>query len=361
MTPEIVLGRCDAAHASGRSPSISPAWPSRSNGWSRCSNLVASPSSRTRRTRFRAGSEGPAVAMRARSDGPAPSPSMPRRRSRLARAACSSPTTTRSRTGPAYVAAWHQPRRLEPLRGKRLLVLRDRGRRLQVQHDRYRRGAGSGPARAGERAARGAPVDRGGVYDGSSRPPLPRTCWNSPRTLPDGSHAWHLYIVRLELDRLAHRSGAGLERSRDRGIGASVHFIPLHLHPYYRRRWGSRARRIIPVATQEYERVISLPIWPGMTEDDVTRVVETLASILDRLAADPRVPNPVYDDAGQSLCVFGAIVIPFVNDVPWLLPGLLVVLVVCVAAARPVGRWLGVSPVVAGVMILNLGVFLLPR
>lgn len=50
--------------------------------------------------------------------------------------------------------------------------------------------------------------------------------------------------------------------------------------------------------------------------------------------------------------------IPFVNDVPWLLPGSLVALVVCVVAARPVGRWLGVSPVVAGVMILNLGVFL---
>ena len=65
----------------------------------------------------------------------------------------------------------------------------------------------------------------------------------------------------------------------DSGIGTSVHFIPLHVHPYYRRQWGSRPEDH-PVATKEYERVVSLPIWPGMTDDDVTRVVETLASIL---------------------------------------------------------------------------------
>ena len=100
-----------------------------------------------------------------------------------------------------------------------------------------------------------------------------------PEDAPDGSHAWHLYIVRLELDRLAIDRAAVLKAIADRGIGASVHFIPLHLHPYYRRQWGSRPEDH-PVATKEYERVISLPIWPGMTEDDVTRVVETLASIL---------------------------------------------------------------------------------
>ncbi len=85
-----------------------------------------------------------------------------------------------------------------------------------------------------------------------------------PEDAADGSHAWHLYIIRLQLGQLALDRGAVIEALRQAGIGASVHFIPLHLHPYYRRRWGSRPDDH-PVATREYERVISLPIWPGMS------------------------------------------------------------------------------------------------
>jgi dTDP-4-amino-4,6-dideoxygalactose transaminase len=70
-----------------------------------------------------------------------------------------------------------------------------------------------------------------------------------------------------------------IERLKERGIGTSVHFIPLHLHPYYRRRWGYTPADL-PVAASEYERVISLPIWPGMTGADVNRVVDGLAEIL---------------------------------------------------------------------------------
>ena len=102
-----------------------------------------------------------------------------------------------------------------------------------------------------------------------------------PEDADDGSHAWHLYIVRLALDRLTLDRAAVIAALRDDGIGSSVHFIPLHLHPYYRRRWGTRPEDH-PVATREYERVISLPIWPGMSESDVQRVVVSLASILDR-------------------------------------------------------------------------------
>ena len=87
----------------------------------------------------------------------------------------------------------------------------------------------------------------------------------APEDAADGSHAWHLYIVRLELDRLTLDRAAVMEALSDEGIGASVHFIPLHLHPYYRRRWGTSPDDY-PVATREYERVISLPIWPGMSE-----------------------------------------------------------------------------------------------
>jgi perosamine synthetase len=101
-----------------------------------------------------------------------------------------------------------------------------------------------------------------------------------PEDSPDGSHAWHLYVVRLKLDRLGLDRAAVIAALREAGIGASVHFIPLHLHPYYRRRWGTSPADY-PVATGEYERVISLPIWPGMTAEDVRRVVGALSGILD--------------------------------------------------------------------------------
>jgi perosamine synthetase len=102
-----------------------------------------------------------------------------------------------------------------------------------------------------------------------------------PPDATDGSHAWHLYIVHLALDRLTIDRAAVIASLREEGIGASVHFIPLHLHPYYRRRWGTKSEDF-PVATREYQRVISLPIWPGMTSGDVQRVIETLVLILDR-------------------------------------------------------------------------------
>ena len=100
-----------------------------------------------------------------------------------------------------------------------------------------------------------------------------------PEDADDASHAWHLYIVRLALDRLDVDRGQAIDRLKELGIGTSVHFIPLHLHPYYRRRWGYVAEDF-PVATRQFERVISLPIWPGMTTDDVDRVVSGLEIVL---------------------------------------------------------------------------------
>ena len=95
----------------------------------------------------------------------------------------------------------------------------------------------------------------------------------------DGSHAWHLYVIRLVLDSLRIDRGEVIEGLKALGIGTSVHFIPLHLHPYYRDRWGY-APEDLPNATNEYQRVISLPIWPGMSAADVERVVAALESVL---------------------------------------------------------------------------------
>ena len=145
----------------------------------------------------------------------------------------------------------------------------------------HRCGPRTCPARARGRAARGPPGDRarirGRVLGSSTAADL----LELPRDAVDGSHAWHIYIVRLHLDRLSIDRGAVIAALRAADIGSSVHFIPLHLHPYYRRRWGTSPERY-PVATREYERVISLPIWPGMTSDDVQRVVSALSGILDR-------------------------------------------------------------------------------
>jgi perosamine synthetase len=100
-----------------------------------------------------------------------------------------------------------------------------------------------------------------------------------PGDEPDGSHAWHLYIVKLALERLSVGRAEVIEALKALGIGTSVHFIPLHLHPYYRREWGYRASDF-PVATHQYERVVSLPLWPGMSSADVDRVVGGLESVL---------------------------------------------------------------------------------
>jgi len=95
---------------------------------------------------------------------------------------------------------------------------------------------------------------------------------------PGEVHAWHLFPIRLREGGTA-RQAAVIERLRDEGIGTSVHFIPLHLHPYYRRTYGY-APDDLPVAAAEYLREISLPIYPDLADADVDRVVDALAAAL---------------------------------------------------------------------------------
>ena len=100
---------------------------------------------------------------------------------------------------------------------------------------------------------------------------------------PDEVHAWHLFPIRLNDGGLARRA-AIIDRLRDLGIGTSVHFIPLHLHPYYRRMYGYVAEDL-PVSTAQYEREISLPIYPDLTDAEVDRVVEALGTALAEIRA----------------------------------------------------------------------------
>ena len=99
-----------------------------------------------------------------------------------------------------------------------------------------------------------------------------------PVSRSDVEHAWHLYVIQLRLDRLRIDRAAFIEALKAEQIGTSVHFIPLHLHPYYRDRWGYRPEDL-PRASAVFERIISLPIYPGMTDEDVEDVIGAVRSI----------------------------------------------------------------------------------
>lgn len=100
-----------------------------------------------------------------------------------------------------------------------------------------------------------------------------------PYDSPACQHAWHLYMLRLHLDQLKIDRARFMEELKARQIGASVHFIPLHVHPYYRDKYGYEPDDY-PVALQEYQREVSLPIYSKMTDADVSRVVEAVKDIL---------------------------------------------------------------------------------
>lgn len=104
-----------------------------------------------------------------------------------------------------------------------------------------------------------------------------------PEAGPDDVHAWHLFPIRLRAGG-AERRGAVIEWLRQAGIGTSVHFIPLHMHPYYRRTYGY-APDDLPVAAAEYRREISLPIYPDLSDADLDRVVDELERALLETAA----------------------------------------------------------------------------
>jgi len=100
-------------------------------------------------------------------------------------------------------------------------------------------------------------------------------------TLPvasDVQHAWHLFVILVDPSRLRIHRDQVIEELRERGIGTAVHFIPLHLHRYYQQAWGYRSGDF-PVAEEYFDRCISLPIYPGMRDEDVTQVIEGLDEI----------------------------------------------------------------------------------
>jgi dTDP-4-amino-4,6-dideoxygalactose transaminase len=100
-----------------------------------------------------------------------------------------------------------------------------------------------------------------------------------PEAPPSTQHAWHLYIVRLNLDGLTIDRDTFVRLLRERNIGTSVHFIPLHLHRWYRDTFGYKPEDF-PVALGAYRAAVSLPLYPRMSEADVWDVIDAVRDIV---------------------------------------------------------------------------------
>jgi len=101
----------------------------------------------------------------------------------------------------------------------------------------------------------------------------------TPYVASEVQHAWHLYVIQLDLERLRIGRNEFIALLKQEGIGTSVHFIPLHLHPYYRDTFGYGPADF-PHASLVFERIVSLPIYPKMAEADVQRVIDTVRRLV---------------------------------------------------------------------------------
>jgi perosamine synthetase len=90
-------------------------------------------------------------------------------------------------------------------------------------------------------------------------------------------HSWHLFPIRLNLEKMSIDRNTFVEKLRENGVGFSVHWRPLHLHPYYAERQGWRPEDL-PIASETWLRLVSLPIYQGMTAGEAAKVVETGAA-----------------------------------------------------------------------------------
>ena len=92
-------------------------------------------------------------------------------------------------------------------------------------------------------------------------------------------HAWHLYIIKLNLEKLSIDRSQFIEELKEENIGTSVHFIPVHLHPYYRETYGYK-RGDLPQAEAVFDRILSLPLFPKMSDQDVEDVINAVQKVV---------------------------------------------------------------------------------
>jgi dTDP-4-amino-4,6-dideoxygalactose transaminase len=98
-------------------------------------------------------------------------------------------------------------------------------------------------------------------------------------------HAWHLYVIRLKTERLVLDRAGMIKSLAEKGVGTSVHFIPVHLHPFYEKQFGWK-RGDFPRAEETYDRVISLPLYPQL--EYMQGLNHVIDSVLDVVAQSRR-------------------------------------------------------------------------
>ena len=118
-------------------------------------------------------------------------------------------------------------------------------------------------------------------YDAAFKP---HPALEIPYVAPESTHSYHLYILRLNLEALTIDRNAFINYLHEANIGVSVHWIPLHMHPYYRETYGYHPEDY-PVAYAEHQRIISLPIYSAMSDEDATDVITAVTQIADHFLA----------------------------------------------------------------------------
>jgi perosamine synthetase len=98
-------------------------------------------------------------------------------------------------------------------------------------------------------------------------------------TRPGMRHAWHIYPLQVNRERLRQDREAIFQALRAENIGVSVHYRPVHLHPYYREHLGTGPGDC-PAAEAAFERLLTLPLFPGMTDDDVADVIAAVEKVI---------------------------------------------------------------------------------
>lgn len=104
-----------------------------------------------------------------------------------------------------------------------------------------------------------------------------------PKIMPESNHSWHLFPIRIKPSELHADRRVIFNSLHAEGIGVNVHYLPVHLHPYYKRRFGYSGGEY-PVAEKAYETLLSLPIFHGMNDEDVEDVIEAVTKVVNYYA-----------------------------------------------------------------------------
>lgn len=111
---------------------------------------------------------------------------------------------------------------------------------------------------------------------------LPGVRW--PVTRPEVEHAYHLFVLLLDPRDCPVTRDEAFQRLRALGIGANVHYLPVHLHPFYRRRFGT-GPGLCPVAEAAYEQLLTLPLYPALSDAAVERIIAAVRQVVQGRAA----------------------------------------------------------------------------